>query len=60
MYEELIARVNRSQAEFAFELARCEDPYRLAHLLSVHCIKMGWLQCDANQMVKELEELNEN
>ena len=60
MYEELIARVNRAQAEFAFELARCEDPYRLAHLLLAHCIKVEDLECEAAKMVIELEELDDN
>ena len=57
MYEELIARVNRAQAEFAFELARCEDPYRLAQILTDSAENMGHLFDEANQMVKELEEL---
>ena len=57
MYEELIARVNRAQAEFAFELARCEDPYRLQNMLHNHIDTLSNLHRDALSMVKELEEL---
>ena len=57
MFEELIARVRRTQAEFEFELARCEDPYRLQNLLHNHIDTLSNLHRDALSMVKELEEL---
>ena len=60
MFEELMARVRRWHSEFEFELARCEDPYRLAHLLLAHCIKVEDLECEAAKMVIELEELDDN
>ena len=59
MYEELIARVNRSQAEFAFELARTNDPYRLEHLLLEQVSRLELLRLDVNSMVRELEELDD-
>ena len=57
MYEELISRVLRKQAEFDFELARTTDPYRLAHLLDEYAKTIAAFQVDANQMVKELEDI---
>jgi hypothetical protein len=57
MFEELIARVRRRQAEFEFELARTEDPYRLFHLLDSHRHTMLVFSIDAKNMVRELEEI---
>lgn len=56
MFDELIARVRRAQAEFGFELARTFDPYRLDSLLNKHQSNIRNFQCDAETMVKELEE----
>ena len=57
MFEEQIARVRRTQAEFEFELARTLDPYRLNSLLHKHSLSMQALKADASVMVRELEEL---
>ena len=57
MYEELISRVLRKQAEFDFELVRTTDPYRLAHLLDEYAKTITAFQVDADQMVKELEDI---
>ena len=59
MFEELIARVRRTQAEFEFELARTHDPYRLKSLLLKHSIDMASLHADAGDIVTELEELDD-
>ena len=58
MFEELIARVRRAQAEFEFELARTDDPYRLNGLLHKQSLAMQSLKADASAMVRELEELD--
>ena len=56
MFEELMTRVRRAQAEFEFELARTTDPYRLEQLCNSHAVKMASFKWDAGDMVKELEE----
>ena len=56
MFEELMSRVRRAQAEFEFELARTLDPYRLDSLLDKHQSIIRGFQCDAETMVEELEE----
>ena len=56
MFDELITRVRRAQAEFEFELARTFDPYRLDSLLDKHQNTIREFQCDAETMVSELEE----
>ena len=56
MFEELMSKVRRAQAEFEFELARTFDTYRLQNLLHNHCDTMSNLHSDAVDMVKELEE----
>ena len=58
MFEELITRVRRTQAEFEFELARTFDPYRLKSLLLKHSIDISSLHADALDMVIELEDLD--
>jgi hypothetical protein len=55
MFEELMSRVRRGQAEFEFELARTEDPYRLSHLLAKQAENMGHFYDDSKCMVRELE-----
>ena len=56
MFEELIAGVRRSQAEFEFELARTTDPYRLETLCKGHAVKMANFKWDAGDLVTELED----
>lgn len=56
MFEELLARLRRRQAEFDFELARCEDPYRLKYLLERFGMDIMSLNADASEMVRELED----
>ena len=57
MFEELIARVRRSQAEFEFELSRTFDPYRLHNLLMNHEHAICGFKKDAFELLRELEEL---
>ena len=56
MFDELISRVRRSQAEFEFELARTTDVYRLLSLSQQHQNTMWSFAVDAAEMVRELEE----
>lgn len=55
MFDELIANVRRVQAEYDFELARCTDVYRLAHVLEQLRLRMTMLEGEAKEMVRELE-----
>jgi len=57
MFGELIARVRSAQAEFEFELARTNDPYRLLHLCQDHSFTMSVFESDAEDMINELEEI---
>ena len=57
MFEELIARVRRTQAEFEFELARTTDPYRLMLITALHKLRMETFSEEADEMVRELEEV---
>jgi len=56
MFDELVARLRRRQAEFDFELARCEDAYRLKYLLERYGLDIMALNADASEMVRELED----
>lgn len=56
MFEALLQQVKRAQAEYDFELARCDDPYRLAHILCQFKLRLTMLEGEARQMVKELED----
>jgi hypothetical protein len=58
MFEELIAKVRRVQAEFEFELSRTYDPYRLQNLCEKHKEAMLNFSIDAEIMVDELEGLD--
>ena len=58
MFEELIARVRRKQAEFEFELVRVSDPYRLSHLLKKYTEDFDDFFSETLQMVKELEGID--
>jgi hypothetical protein len=57
MFEELISKVRRAQAEFEFELSRTEDPYRLQYLCKTHQLRMEAFKIEAGGMVRELEEV---
>ena len=57
MFEELMAKIRRRQAEFDFEMSRCEDVYRLERLLCQFQRDMTYLWLNAEGMVKELEEV---
>jgi hypothetical protein len=54
-FDTLMAEIHRAEAEFDFELARCEDPYRLALLTQKFQIKMQSFSHEARMMVEELE-----
>jgi hypothetical protein len=54
-FEILIANLRRIKAEMDFDLARCHDVYRLAHLLDMHHREIGKLSDEADELVRELE-----
>lgn len=56
MFEELMNRVRRAQAEFEFELTNTNDPYRLQYLCKTHQLRMEAFKIEAGGMVRELEE----
>ena len=56
MFEELMYAVHGAIAKFHYELALCNDPYRLTQITKAHVENMGHIYDEANQMVKELEE----
>jgi len=55
MFDDLLREINRCQAEFSFELSRCDDPYRLNHVLTRLVLRLRSLNEDAAYMVRELE-----
>ena len=55
MYETLKAKFEREMAWCSFELVRCNDPYRLEHILKTFNFSIGNLHSDAEEIVKELE-----
>lgn len=57
LFEELLNAIRRRQAEFDFELTRCEDAYRARHLLKTYNLDMSKLMEEASEMVRELEDL---
>jgi hypothetical protein len=56
MFETLLRNILRAQAAFDFELARTNDPYRLATLLNTHMEELENFRMDAENMVDELED----
>ena len=58
MFDELIARIRRRQAELGFELNRVTDPYHLSGLLERYAEDYGHFLDETWQMVKELEEID--
>lgn len=58
-FETLIAKARRIKAEFCDNLARCHDVYRLAHLLDLHHKEVGMLSDLADELVRELEEIQD-
>jgi hypothetical protein len=56
-FDTLIAKARRVKAEFCDNLARCHDVYRLAHLLDMHHHEIGHLVDLADELVRELEEI---
>ena len=58
MFEELIAKIRRREVEFSCELCRVTDPYYLGGILSRYVEDFGHFYDEATQMVKELEEID--
>ena len=56
--EELLSNIRRREAEFDFELARCEDAYRALHILKMFNLDMQKFMAEASEMVRELEDLH--
>lgn len=56
-YELVKSKVDRTLAELQFELARCNDVYRLRYLLCEVIAKLDKLEKKADVMVNELEGL---
>ena len=57
--EELLNAIHRREAEFDFELSRCEDAYRAHHILTLFNADMAKFHAEASEMVRELEGLDE-
>jgi hypothetical protein len=55
MYDDLIRKVMKLQAEFSLQLTMAFDPYRLSHILAGYQAKILELEKEAKQMVEELE-----
>jgi hypothetical protein len=55
MYDDLIRKVMKLQAEFSLQLTMAFDPYRLSYILAGYQAKILELEKEAKQMVEELE-----
>jgi hypothetical protein len=55
MYDALMKKVQRVLAETQFDLARCNDTYRLRFILCKTVSELDKLEHDADEMVEELE-----
>jgi hypothetical protein len=58
MFDYLITSTIRALADFNFELSRTMDVYRLEQLLLDHERTISWLHLEAAEMVKELEDID--
>ncbi|MHA2063930.1 MAG: hypothetical protein ACXABY_06050 [Candidatus Thorarchaeota archaeon] len=54
-FETLVNKLHRKKAEFEYELARCHDVCRLAHLVNLHVKELELIRADADELVRELE-----
>jgi len=58
MFEALVKKVQIKLHNFGFELARANDSYRLAHLLDKFIYELNSLQGEAENMRRDLEDLD--
>ena len=57
MFEDFLEVLQKHQAETMVKFMDCRDVYRFKHLLGLEITMLGAFLIEANNMVKELEEL---
>lgn len=55
MYERLMSKLRKFEAEHSWRVARCNDIYRLRHIVDMHLVDLKNIYDDADEMVQELE-----